>query len=170
MTGRHAGRRQEDFWKDLLIFGLKVLFWGAVVIGVVWVFRQVPGLGAGEESDPGEIAAEVPAPVTTATTSATTTTSEPVLDPSEVTVLVLNSTDRSGLAGRVTDTISGLGYETLEAANYANPLEDSLLWYAPGHEDEAEELARVLPDMIIGPNPEAPQADLVIVLGSSFQE
>ena len=170
MTGRHAGGRGETFWKDLFTFGLKVLFWGAVVIAAVWVFRQVPGLGAGAEEEVEDEPQVAALAVTTSSSASTTTTTEPVLPPAEVTVLVLNSTDRSGLAGRVTETISGLGYMTLEAANYGTPLEESRLRYAPGFEDEAEELARVLPDMVIEPNPEPPQADLVVVLGASFQE
>ncbi len=169
MTGRHADGPEKDFWRDLVTFGLKVLFWGAVVIGVVWVFRQVPGLGAGSEGDE-----EAAPPQSTVTTAAaveqTTTSTEPILTPAEITVVVLNATQRSGLAGRVTETIGLLGYQMLEAANYANPLEDSVLWYVEGFEDEAAALARVLPDMMVELNPEAPQADLVIVLGSSFEE
>jgi len=169
MSGRHTGGGQRRFAKELVTFGLKVLFWGAIAIGALWLFQKVPSLGAGEESASTSTLQSSQA-VAPDSTVAPTTTTEQALPPSEVTVLVLNSTNASGLAGRLTDEIAGLGYDTLEADNYATPLADSVLWYAAGYDDEAEELARVLPDMDIQPNPEAPLANLVVVLGASYTE
>ena len=169
MTGRHTGGGQRRFARELVIFGLKVLFWGAIAIGALWLFQNVPSLGAGEEA-PSPSTLQSSQAVASEPTLAPTTTAEQALPPSEVTVLVLNSTTISGLAGRLTEEIAGLGYDTLEADNYATPLDDSVLWYAAGYEDQAEELARVLPDMDVQPNPEAPLANLVVVLGASYTE
>jgi hypothetical protein len=161
---------------ELIVFGFKVLFWGVVVIGAVWVFQQIPSPGDGAGADPNGEGAEAVAPgieagSTTLVEASTTTTTEPPLDPSQVTVLVLNSTERSGLASRLTEKIAALGYQTMEPDNYATPLDDSVLRYADGFADEADELARVLSEIIVEPDPEPRSiADLVIVLGASYEE
>ena len=178
MPGRHAEPQPGSFLKELVVFGLKVLFWGLVVIAAILVFQRIPGLSGDDADLTGETTAVAAntsvagSPITTlATLAETTTTTEAVLEPPEVTVLVLNSTRRSGLAGRLSASIASLGYQMLEADNYPTLLPTSVLWYASGFAEEAEELARVLPEMIVEPNPEAvAEADLVIVLGESFEE
>ena len=55
---------------------------------------------------------------TTTTSSTTTTTIPEVRQPSEVVVLVLNSTNVVRMAARLTATLDGLGYQTIEPDNY----------------------------------------------------
>lgn len=107
---------------------------------------------------------------TTTTTQATTTTTEPrPRPPEEVTVLVLNSTRRNGLAARITRELAALGYQMLEQDNYRPRLSTTALWYVPGFELEAEVLAAEFPDAEVGPFPgDDTAADIVIVLGASF--
>lgn len=173
MPGRHARRDEPRFIRELAFFALKVAFWGGVVIAAVWLFTQIPSLGAGQPESGETISAttttvEVP-PSTTEVQPPTTL--QRTLEPSELTILIMNSTTVSGLAGRVKERIEDLGYITLPPDNYPTLLSDSVLWFVPGFESEAEELARVLPEMAVveNPNPE-PLADLVVILGDSFEE
>lgn len=113
------------------------------------------------------------APTTTTTTRppTTTTTLPPLRQPEELTVLVLNSTGRSGLAGRTTQQITDEGYQTLPADNFSPTLDTSVVRYPAGLEREAEVLAAQIPDANLELSEEEdPAADLVVVLGLSFEE
>lgn len=50
----------------------------------------------------------------------TTTAPPPALEPSEVTVNVYNTTDRSGLAGRTGEAVGALGFDVAEVGNEPN--------------------------------------------------
>jgi hypothetical protein len=94
-----------------------------------------------------------------------------VRPPEEVTVLVLNSVGTAGLAGRVTEKLAALGYDTLEPANFEPLLEQSLIWYKPGFGPDANDLAANFPDAVTEFNPdELPEADIVVLLGASYEE
>lgn len=111
------------------------------------------------------------AAATTTTTQATTTTTAVALDPSEVTLLVLNSTSRSGLAARLTARFDELGYQTLEPTNYTPALDTSRVWYVDGFALEAAAVAELVPDAIVELYPgQSPQAAITVVLGASFTE
>ncbi len=109
---------------------------------------------------------------TTTTSSTTTTTVPEVRQPSEVVVLVLNSTNVVRMAARLTATLEGLGYQTIEPDNYDPLLETSRIWYVDGFALEAEALLEQVPDAIVEPIPTdvTPQADITVVLGASFSE
>lgn len=110
---------------------------------------------------------------TTTTAATTTTTLPPLVEPAQLTVLVLNSTTVQGMAGRLTDDIAELGYQTLEADNYRPRLDTSVVWHKPGLDREATLLAETLvPDATVAPYPEDEpvEADIQIVLGASFSE
>lgn len=87
---------------------------------------------------------------TTATTVADTDTdtSEPDDDtagrrPAEITVIVLNHTDRKGIAGAETDKLTDAGYDALPAANAATA-SGSGIYFNTGYEMEAEVMASTL--------------------------
>jgi cytoskeletal protein RodZ len=116
-------------------------------------------------------AATTTEPSTTTTTEATTTTAAVALDPSEVSVLVLNSTTRTGLAARFVERLDALGYQTPEPTNYPTPLDQSRVWYVEGFELEAAAVAELIPDALVEVSPqESPRAAITVVLGASFSE
>lgn len=132
-------------------------------------------------------AAVTAAPTTTAAASTTaaapaapTTSTAPTLppagpppmrEPGQIIVLVLNSTRTAGLAGRVTEQLSELGYRTESPDNHPSPLETSVVWYLEGFEREAEALAEAVPDANVEPfTGDAPRAHLTVVLGASHLE
>lgn len=95
----------------------------------------------------------------------------PMREPGQIIVLVLNSTQTAGLAGRVTEQLSELGYRTESPDNHPSPFETSVVWYLEGFEREAEALAEALPDANVEPfTGDAPRAHLTVVLGSSHLE
>jgi hypothetical protein len=78
----------------------------------------------------------------------------------------------SGLAAQVTEHLNELGYQTLVPDNYTPLLAQSRVWFSPGFDAEALEVAgEVDPIAVVEPNPEAnTEADIVVVLGASFGE
>lgn len=110
----------------------------------------------------------------------TTTTSTPAdLDtglrpPGQVQVLVLNAARISGAAGDVTADLEAIGHPTLTPGN-APTQEETVIFYKPGFEREAEAVAPEVSDVAITeplPDPSpfagAEDADVVVVLGTSF--
>jgi hypothetical protein len=69
---------------------------------------------------------------TTTTTAVATTTTLALLEPAEISVLVLNGVGVDGLASQVSTALAGLGYQTLEPGNYEPILPQSRIWYADG--------------------------------------
>ena len=188
MAGRHAAPGNRRFFEELGIFVLKVIFWGAIVFGAVLLFQMVFS-----NDDSGTTTTETTVATTsttTATTEATTTTTAAPLtttsettttttqattttlggrDPSEVTVLVLNSTTRGGIAAELTETLEEVGYQTLEPENWETPFTVSRVWYVDGFETEGVVIARyVSSDAIVERFQGVTQADIIIVLGASY--
>jgi len=189
MAGRHAAPGYGGFFRELGIFALKVVFWGAIVFGAVLLFQAV------FSADDNDVAT-TPTQATTATTAATTATTEPMTttvppettttvattattqattttlggrDPSEITVLVLNSTTRAGIGADLTGTLEDAGYQTLDPDNWSTPFSVSRVWYTAGFEIEGAVIARyVSPDAIVELFQGVAQADIIIVLGASY--
>ncbi len=188
MAGRHAAPGYGGFFRELGIFTLKVVFWGAIVFGAVLLFQAV---FSADDSDVTTTTAQA----TSGTSTTTTATTQPVIttvspettttvattttqattttlggrDPSEITVLVLNSTTRGGIAADLTDTLEDAGYQTLEPDNWSTPFSVSRVWYAAGFETEGAVIARyVSPDAIVELFQGVAQADIIIVIGASY--
>lgn len=178
------------FFRELSWAGLKLVLAAIVVfgLGLLAVTRGPDLLGGGQEDTtptvtqptvpvtttvvtlPPTTTTTLPAATTTTVPPTTTTTAPLVRDPSEITVQVLNATTRSGLAARVTSDLQALGYQTLQAANSGERFTSSRVWYASGFAAEAFELAAQFPDGLVEAYPgDAPTADIVVVLGSSYQ-
>jgi hypothetical protein len=96
----------------------------------------------------------------------------PPREPSEVTVRVANSAQRSGIAAAGGGRLSTLGYNVADLTN-GPPLATSVVYYAEGYEREAQGVARALgvPEPAVQPVPPAPAVDasgvaVVVVLGA----
>ena len=190
MPGRHASDDRSRFRRDLFRMSLLLLLAVAVIAGAaVGVQFFLGGDDAPPPTEaPSTTTTTTTLPPTTTTTSTTTTTVvtttttttlpptttttlPPLREPGELTVLVLNSTGRTGLAGRTTQRIADEGYQTLPADNFSPTLDTSVIRYTAGLEREAEVLATQIPDANLELSEEEdPAADLVVVLGLSFEE
>ena len=183
--GKHVATGSSAFIRDLVVMAVGIVIVGVLLYGGLSLFA---GLGADEDSDatgstattattsPTSIGATTTttAPTsTTTTTEATTTTSAAIVarDPSEVTVLVLNSTGRAGIAAALTAAFGEAGYQTLQADNYEPALDQSRVWYLGDFAPEAAEIqSQFVPDGAVEPY-EGPDlgADVVVVLGAGYE-
>jgi LytR cell envelope-related transcriptional attenuator len=69
----------------------------------------------------------------------------PAIDPSTVTVAVLNGTTVPGLAARVSDEVQSAGFEVGTVANSSEQQRaESVILFSPGHEREAAAVSRRL--------------------------
>jgi hypothetical protein len=69
----------------------------------------------------------------------------PAIDPSSVTVAVLNGTTVPGLAAQVSDEVQSAGFEVGTVANSSDQQRaESVILFAPGHEREAAAVSRRL--------------------------
>lgn len=184
--GRHASKAgQSAFLRDAAIMGVGIVIVAALMYGVLWLIQSWrspdPLPGASETTQVVESSTTATTRASTTTTFAptttvapTTTTTVPVIEarpPEEVTVVVLNSVGTTGLAGRVTGLLDELGYNTLEPDNFEPLLEQSLIWYKEGFGPEAQDLAANFPDAVTEFNPDGlPEADIVVLLGASYEE
>lgn len=196
MPGRHASPEMGPFLKDLGVFVVKVVFWGAVVFGAVLLLPKVmdwfstsPSTTAAAQVGGGTTVTTAttvlgttvtsapsttkpPTPTTTkatSTTKAQTTTTAAPLPPDRLLVQVLNSTSKDGIAASLSTRLSDAGYQTVEAANYQPALDTSHIWYAPGLDREAAQLAaKFVPDAVVEEATVPQDVDILIVLGSSY--
>ena len=189
--GKHAAAGYARFTRELTSFAMRllvvaVLFFGAIFVLVTYVpdwlgndgdeavaQPSVESTTTTTEGSPSSVLGSTvsqPSTTSTSTVPETTTTTVPVERPAaDVTVLVLNSTDRSGLAATATAVLADLGYQTVEPTNSTPTLSDSQIQYAPGFGVEAYTLAGQFPDGEVVEYPTAdPPADIVVILGTSY--
>ena len=183
--GRHVSSGSSAFIRDLVVMAVGIVIVGVLLYGGLSLFA---GLGADDDGDASgttlttvttsptssdPTTTSTVATSTTATAESTTTTTEAIVvrDPSEVTVLVLNSTGRAGIAGSLTAAFGEAGYQTLQADNYEPALDQSRVWYLGDFAPEAAEIqAQFIPDGAVEPY-EGPDlgADVVVVLGAGYE-
>jgi hypothetical protein len=177
--GKHASKSSRAFYRDLLIMTLGILLVGAAVFLLLYLLAGDPTSEAGETttSNPattGVEAASTTEPVTTTTTATSTTPATvPLRLPSEVRVMVFNSIESSGAAGRFTQELADAGYQTLPAGDLDPEYDPSRIWYREGFSAEANVLLALLPGAAVEPLPDpemAPGSDLIVVLGIGYEE
>ena len=101
-----------------------------------------------------------------------TTTTEAPLPPSDVTVLVANGSEVDGAAGAQSNALEALGYVTADPTNAEN-VPNTVVYYTPGFQAEAEELAAQIgvdPASVAAlptpaPVPDMQLANILVVLG-----
>jgi len=177
--GKHASKSSRAFYRDLLIMTLGILLVGAAVFLLLYLLAGDPTSEAADTttSNPpttGVEAASTTEPVTTTTTATSTTPATvPLRLPSEVRVMVFNSIELSGAAGRFTQELADAGYQTLPAGDLDPEYDPSRIWYREGFSAEANVLLALLPGAAVEPLPDpemAPGSDLIVVLGIGYEE
>lgn len=198
--GRHLRHSGFGFYRDLLLLAAGILVVGGIVFGAISLWAGDDGDSDDPTSPPTtdsdatttssssttttDPVATTDAPATTApttvtspttATSATTTptTIREALAPSQVRVIVLNSTDVAGEAAALTDELALLGYQLAEPTNYTPELSDTMIFHADDFALEAIELSESLPDSTVASDPELAATwgvDVVVVIGRSYVE
>lgn len=180
--GKHASQTPGTFYRDLAIMILGILVVGAAVFFLLYLFANQPATGPTTTTTTtlaettttadGATTTTQDTDTTTTTLSDTSTTVE-VRQPSEVTVVVLNSMGLDGAAGRKTTEISEAGYQTLTPDNYTPEQDPSRIWYREGFAAEASRLLDFLADATVEPLPDETLqegADVILVLGTGYTE
>jgi hypothetical protein len=88
-----------------------------------------------------------------------------------VVVLVLNGTDRAGLAGEVGQTLKNGGYDAVSVATAPQTRPDTVVYYRADSLPEAQRLAnKYFPDAKVQPIPAsaAPTIQVEVVLGADY--
>jgi hypothetical protein len=184
VKGRHSGEG-GSFYRDLAIMVGGILGVGALVFFLLFLLaRDTTSQTTTTTSTTTTTTTSVPGETTTSNASTsstqeqTTSSTVPVRPNEEVRVVVLNSVGIAGAAGRFTQTLADAGYQTLEAGDYRPLQNPTKIWYREGFSAEANALAAFmledsgtqtqvepLPDETVQPG-----ADLIVVLGTGFQE
>jgi hypothetical protein len=179
--GRHASDGSSSFYRDLLVMIGGIVLVGAAVFFVLILLADGPdasttttnGGPTTTVASTDSTNTDTTGPSASTTTSAATPTTIPVRDPSEVRVLVLNSTEIAGAAGRFTEELAAQGYQTLPASDFTPEQDPSRVWYREGFSAEANVLAELIPGSLVEPIPDptvGEGADIVIVLGTGYEE
>ncbi len=178
--GRHSGE-DGNFYRDLLIMVGGILGVGALVFFVLFLIARDTTSETTTTSSTTSTAPENTTSTEDSTSSTdgnTTTTAIPVRPNEEVRAVVLNSLGIAGIAGRFTQTLADEGYQTLEAGDYRPEQDPTQIWYRDGFSTEANALsAWMLEDSgtvteVVALSDESlePGADLIVVLGTGYQE
>lgn len=126
----------------------------AVALGVILL---VKGGGIGFENDKKNVAIGKNntggATVTTSTAAPAPATSVPA---SELKIAVLNGAGKSGFAGQGANFLSVAGYPAVTPGNSAATVQASTVYFAPGFENDAAAVAKVLKIADVKPIPASP--------------
>lgn len=150
---------------------------------LVGIFGETPDPGASLPDDASTSAASpaattslptgTPPPATTSPPPVATSTTTPPLPTSgsipDTTVIVLNSTDTSGLASRVSEYLDGLGWQVEAPDNFLTTLDETTVYYPVGEEAAARQLAAAVPgdaDTVSPAIAEVAADVLTVVLGN----
>ena len=185
--GRHAAEAESSFYRDLTMMVLGIVLVGAAVFLLLYLLAGDPEAEAGVTTNPasttssaagtsdptGTTSSTTPATTTPSTTGAPATTAVPVRPPQEVRVIVLNSIDLDGAAGRKTQELADAGYQTQQADDFEPQQDQSRVWYREGFAAEANALLAFLPAALVEPIPDPELetgVDVVLVLGAGYTE
>lgn len=100
-------------------------------------------------------------------TAAAPSGSDEAVSPSSLTIDVRNGTGRTGLAGKVAEKLSDMGYKRGKADNIDEP-DSSSVHYAPGHADAGKQVAKVLGDLATEEDQDVPSGTVRVYLASGF--
>ena len=173
MPGKHAPATSRSFYLSVARNVGTVLAAIGVVIVVVLI-----AVDSGDEGKEQAAPTGTASPRATATGSTTPTPgSDGVRAREETTVLVLNSTERQGLAALVSADLTALGYDVKDPTNASGALPKTTIYVRAGAFEEAERLRQdnfkfLGPGQIVEADASSPgtqqEAMLTVVLGADF--
>jgi hypothetical protein len=143
----------------------------AVVLLLIGIFGRTPNSGSAIPETTTSTTTTSTTTGPTTSTPAPTTTVPAVTTPTipDTTVVVLNSTDTSQLAARVTAYLSDLGWQTADPSNFFPVLDETTVYYPEGGEAVALLLAAAVPgeaDAVLPVIPEVGADVFTVVLGN----
>jgi len=168
-VGKHSLGENQPFWRGLVLFVLKWL--GIAVLPALAIFGLLSVvLGNGDEvvetEDPG------PTVEATATSPPASPAATRPQEPQQTGPMqVLNGTNRRGLAATAQERLQDAGYEVPGIGDAAGRYQRTTVFYQPGFESLAQEVADLLGAEVISPAPDNLQRDIpiTVVLGEDYE-
>jgi hypothetical protein len=115
----------------------------AVLIGFVLIGTGLDTDSGGGSSSPAALPAGAETTTTTAEDTTSTTVAE-ALPVEQVRVLVCNASSTDGAGGRITDELNALNYATLDPSNCDPNIDETIVYFAEGFEQEAAGVASAI--------------------------
>ncbi|GAB06947.1 LytR family transcriptional regulator [Gordonia amarae] len=103
------------------------------------------------------------------TTAKPQTVSATALDPTQVTVRVLNGTGQAGVASAAADLLAPLGFVIPGIADASEQRDDTVVRYGTGEEDAAATVAAMIPGASIQPDRNV-KSGVEVILGHDYSE
>ena len=138
---------------------------GAVVLGIVLLRATEPPSSLADAAEGPVQDATTTAPPTsdepadegsTTSSSSPSTTEEPAEDDAAL-VLVANAANQAGVAGRLSETLETADFTVADPANATVDVTTSTVYFAPGFEDAAAEVAGLFdPEPAVAAMPDTP--------------
>lgn len=170
--GKHSLEDSGSFWRSLVLFVLKwvgiAVLPALAVFGIISLLTQSASDGE-PQAQPTVEATFSPSP-SPSPSPAPSPTPEPSPTPKGP-VQVLNGTTTRGLAASAAEELEQAGYEIAGLGNAASQYERTTVFFQPGHEALANEIAAFLGADVIEPAPDSLQNEIpvTVVLGDDFE-
>jgi hypothetical protein len=179
-VGRHSLDDQAVFWRSAVLFALKWLAIGVlpllVILGIV---RLVTQGGGGETVETQPPAATSPIPTSTVEEQASPTQTvqaspSPQASPAsqkKLTIQVLNGSNTEGNGNLAAAELRKEGYEIVAVTNAARKYEKTTVFYQPGFEKQADDVARLVGADVVEAAPENLDKNIpvTVVIGNDYK-
>ncbi len=172
MAGRHGPPSQTTFYLSLATAALRgLLVVGALALGFLVLSKAFPsGETAPATTTPGEQQETLTISPTSPAPTEQPTRSQPTpLDPSEITLQVLNGTDVSGLAASTAETLEQEGYQISTIADAETTYEVTTLFHKPKRKADAQLLRDAFfPGAVLEVADESVKVDITVNIGADY--
>ena len=174
MAGRHGPPSQTTFYLSLATAALRgLLVVGALALGFLVLSKAFPPGDSAPVSTPGdqeETLTLTTAPTSPAPTGKQSPRGQPTpLDPSEITLQVLNGTDVSGLAASTAETLEQEGYQISTIADAETTYEVTTLFHKPKRKADAQLLRDAFfPGAVLEVADESVKVDITVNIGADY--
>lgn len=179
MSGKHAPSSGWSFYASLT----RAVVVGAVALGLVIAIVMVT-LGSKETESaqpqtPGSATPTLTASPSVSPSPTSSVSDEPTPSPSptetgppgfNLSISVLNSTTRNGLAARIRAKLVDEGYRRVTSGN-TPPEQRTRIYYRPGAEEAADAIVKLIPELgePVEASADTPKGAVVIILAKDFQ-
>lgn len=177
--GRHSLDDQAVFWRSAVLFALKWLAIGVLpLLLILGIVRLVTQDGRETvETQPPAATSPIPSPQVEEETSPTQTVQaspSPQTSPTagkKLTIQVLNGSNTEGNANLAAAELRKEGYEIAAVTNAARKYEKTTVFYQPGFEKQADEVARLVGADVVEPAPDNLDENIpvTVVIGNDYK-
>lgn len=171
MAGRHGPPSQTTFYLSLATAALRgLLVVAALALGFFVLSKAFPTGGTAEPVTPTGPVVTTPPTSPSPATSPTRRVPQ-LLDPSQVSVQVLNGTNVSGLAAETADLLEQAGYDIRTIDDAPTSYDVTTIHYVPKRKADAEALAQAFfPTAVLEIAEDDLKVDVTVNIGEDYAE